>query len=210
MNPLIRRALAYYWKVYTRGPVHIRRALDARRFLYGSIGEGTIISPKSEVNSPGNLWLGSQIIVEDYSALLMQNAQIKIGNRTMIWPFARIHALLGDIIIGEDCTLNHFSMIVGERAGIRIGDGVRIGAHSLIIGSNHVTDSTKLPIWKQGISSKGITIEDDVWIGSNVTVLDGVRVCKGSILAAGSVVTEDVPEFTIVGGVPARVIKNRE
>ncbi len=128
----------------------------------------------------------------------------------MVWAFARIHALFGDIIIGEDCTLNHFSMILGEKAGIVIGNGVRIGAHSLIIGSNHISELVNKPIWTQGISSKGITIENDVWIGSNVTVLDGVRIGTGSILAAGTVVSKDVPEFTVVGGVPARIIKKRE
>lgn len=209
MNQFATKVLTFYYKATTRGPAYILRALDIRQYLYGAIGVGTIVSPKADVRPPGNLYLGSNDNIEDYSALLMHNAQIKIGNRAEIKSFARIHANFGDITIGDDCSLNYYSMILGERAGIDIGSGVRIGAHSLLIGSSHITESVNIPIFTQGISSRGIVIENDVWIGSNVTILDGVRVGAGSILAAGAVVVDDVPELTIVGGVPARIIKKR-
>jgi acetyltransferase-like isoleucine patch superfamily enzyme len=76
-----------------------------------------------------------------------------------------------------------------------------------IIAVNHVFDDPGRPFVEQGITAKGITIEDDVWLGSACVVTDGVRIGRGSVIAAGAVVTDDVPPHTVVAGVPARVIR---
>jgi hypothetical protein len=89
-----------------------------------------------------------------------------------------------------------------------MGDGVRIGAHSSILGFNHRM-STDLPIHRQGTWSKGITLGDDVWIGSNATILDGVTVGDHVVIGASAVVTKDVPDWAVVAGNPARVIRDR-
>lgn len=75
---------------------------------------------------------------------------------------------------------------------------------------NHVTTRTDIPIKDQGVTHRGIVVEDDVWLGSGVIVLDGVRVGTGAVVAAGSVVTRDVPPYAIVAGVPAQVIRYRK
>jgi len=79
-----------------------------------------------------------------------------------------------------------------------------------MIAENHVFDSLEKDIKAQGVIRKGIVIDDDVWIGANVTILDGVRIKKGTIVAAGAVVTKDFNEYSIIGGVPAHVMKNRK
>jgi hypothetical protein len=89
-----------------------------------------------------------------------------------------------------------------------MGDGVRIGAHTSILGFNH-SMATDRPIHQQGTWSKGITLGDDVWIGSNATILDGVTVGDHVIIGAGSVVTKDVPDWAVVAGNPARVLRDR-
>jgi acetyltransferase-like isoleucine patch superfamily enzyme len=94
--------------------------------------------------------------------------------------------------------------------GLQIGDGVRIGAGVVIIPSNHVFADPDVPIYRQGNEGKGICIESDVWIGANCTVLDGVTIGQGSVIAAGAVVNKDVDPYSVVGGVPARLIKKRE
>lgn len=117
------------------------------------------------------------------------------------------HAYLtGDIITGADCSINPYTIIRGP---VIMGDGVMIAAHSSIIGFNHNYSDLNTPMHKQGTNSFGISIGNDIWIGSNVTILDGVTVGSHSIVAAGAVVTHDVPPFTIVGGVPAKVIRHR-
>lgn len=117
------------------------------------------------------------------------------------------HALVrGDVEFGAHTTVNPYAMISGK---VRCGDGVRIASHVSIVGFNHGFDDPTVPIHKQKHETLGITIEDDVWIGANAVVLDGVTVGKGAVIAAGAVVSKDVPPMAIVGGVPARVVRYR-
>ncbi|HBG26683.1 MAG: hypothetical protein A2Y10_18495 [Planctomycetes bacterium GWF2_41_51] len=133
--------------------------------------------------------------------------KIVIGANSSIDAFAWLRSYGDGIVLGNDCTLHQYSMIAGP---VKLGNGVRIGPHTVILASEHVFTTRDVPIFKQGVTSKGINIGSDVYIGSNVTILDGVTVGEGSILAAGTVVTKDVPPYTIMGGVPSKPIKKRE
>ncbi len=95
------------------------------------------------------------------------------------------------------------------QGGVKIGNYVRITAHTIIVAPQHIFKRRDIPICEQGIESKGIIIEDDVWIGAHCTILDGVKIGKGAIIAAGAVVTKDVAPYSTVGGVPAKLIKVR-
>jgi acetyltransferase-like isoleucine patch superfamily enzyme len=114
----------------------------------------------------------------------------------------------GSVHIGSQSTLNPYSILYGH-GGLDIGDGVRIAAHTVVIPANHKFRSRQSPIWKQGLSKEGVQIKDDVWIGANCTILDGVTIGEGSIVAAGAVVTNSVPSYTVVAGVPAEQIASR-
>ncbi|GLQ08323.1 hypothetical protein GCM10007913_02550 [Devosia yakushimensis] len=117
------------------------------------------------------------------------------------------HALVrGDVEFGAHSTVNPYAMISGK---VRCGNGVRIASHVSIVGFNHGFDDPSMPIHTQKHESLGITIEDDVWIGANAVVLDGVTVGRGAVIAAGAVVSKDVPPLAIVGGVPAKVVRYR-
>ncbi|HEX2144414.1 MAG TPA: acyltransferase, partial [Glycomyces sp.] len=134
----------------------------------------------------------------------IQNDALRLGDRSYVAAGAY---LSGDVTLGADCSINPYTVVRGE---ITIGSGVRIGAHTSIIAFNHVISDYDAPFVSQGLTAQGVTIGDDVWIGSHVVVLDGVRVGSKSVLAAGAVVTKDVPEGAIVGGNPARVLKWRK
>jgi len=114
----------------------------------------------------------------------------------------------GDIQIGENCSVNPFTILYGL-GGLKIGNNVRIAAHSVIVPANHNFSNVEIPIYKQGSTCLGVEIQDDVWIGSNCTILDGVVIGKGSVIAAGSVVTKSVEPYSIVAGVPAKLIRKR-
>ena len=92
-----------------------------------------------------------------------------------------------------------------------IGDYVMMGCDVVVITRNHAFDRTDIPMMHQGFEEeRPVVIGNDVWIGDRVIIMPGVHVGDGSIIAAGAVVTHDVPPYTIVGGVPAKVIKSRE
>jgi acetyltransferase-like isoleucine patch superfamily enzyme len=88
-----------------------------------------------------------------------------------------------------------------------IGDRVYTSPFTQIIAVNHVFTEPDRPFIDQGITAEGIVIEDDVWLGAGAIITDGVRVGKGAVVAAGAVVTRDVPPHSVVGGVPAKLIK---
>ncbi len=96
------------------------------------------------------------------------------------------------------------------RGPLQIGNNVMMGPDVIIFTSNHETSRTDIPMRGQGSTlPQKVTIEDDVWIGARVIILPGVTIGKGAILAAGAVVSKDVPDYAIVGGVPAKVLKYR-
>jgi galactoside O-acetyltransferase len=101
----------------------------------------------------------------------------------------------------------HINASVGGR--IVIGDDVLMGPNVVLRASDHRFDLTDVPIRAQGHDAGEIHIADDVWLGANVTVVRGVRIGRGAVVAAGAVVTRDVPPFSVVGGVPARMLRSR-
>jgi len=152
---------------------------------------------------------------------LAADSTVEIGERCFIAASAAVypdrlclgpdsyiaaHAYVtGEIHTGSDCTLNPFTTVRGT---VRLGDGVRIGAHSSLLGFNHSTAIDR-PIHQQPQTSLGINVGDDVWIGSNVVVLDGVTIGDHCVIGAGAVVTKDIPAWSVAVGNPARVIRDR-
>ena len=110
------------------------------------------------------------------------------------------------IRIGANSLIGEMNVLRGQ-GGIAIGDRVYTAPLVQMLAVNHVFDDPSRPMVEQGITADGIVIEDDVWIGAGAIITDGVRVSKGSVVAAGAVVTADVPPYTVVGGIPAKVIR---
>lgn len=128
----------------------------------------------------------------------------KFNGSAVIEPYCR---LSGDpeISIGNNFYLNAYCHLLGN---IIIGDDVMIGPKTVIWGRDHGMQMG-LPMKQQPHSKADIVISDDVWIAANVTILKGVKIGKGAVIGAGAVVTKDVPEYAIVVGNPARVVKYR-
>lgn len=128
--------------------------------------------------------------------------RLRMGERSYIGAHAYV---TGEISLGADTTINPFAVVRGR---VTLGDGVRIGAHTSLMAFNHGTAPGQ-PIFRQSHTALGITVGDDVWIGSNVVVLDGITIGSHSIIGAGAVVTKDVDEWAVVVGNPARQIRDR-
>jgi len=115
---------------------------------------------------------------------------------------------VGEICIGKACHIAR-DVILSSAYSLTIGDGVTFGPCSMVIDNNHRFDDPHVSVMDQGLSGSPIVIEDYVWVGGHAVILPGVHIGKGAIVAAGAVVTKDVPAYSIVGGVPAKVIGKR-
>ena len=139
---------------------------------------------------------------------LSHQKPIRLGANTRIKRGAYLGSRMGFIYIGEGCSINPNCILLGY-GGIKIGDNVRIAANCSVIAFNHNFESKDSSIVEQGNRWDGIVIENDVWLGTGVRVLDGVTIGEGAVVGAGSVVTKSIPSYAIAVGVPAKVIKYR-
>ena len=132
---------------------------------------------------------------------LKKTGKVRLYEGVTIWYPYRI-------ALGRNVSINEWGYLSGF-GGLTIGDNVRIGHRCSFITSAHVSEALDVPICQQGLSAAPIHIEENVWIGCNVTILPGVTIGNDAIIAAGAVVAKDVAAFAIVGGVPAKLIKMR-
>lgn len=146
-----------------------------------------------------------------HSTAIIDKAElVSIGDCAEINEYVIIKTVKAKVSIGSFTQVNPFTVIYGN-AGVKIGNNVMIAPHCVIASGNHDFKQTSGPMRFAGTLTNGpIVIEDNVWIGANCTILDGVKIGKEAVVAAGSVVNKDVPEWAIVGGVPARVIGTRK
>lgn len=159
---------------------------------------------------------GKDLVVEDYAEInCLSKQKIIIGERVSIGKFAIIRPsnMYGGEI-GEGLKIGNHSNIgpysyIGCSGYIEIGDNVMISPRVSIYAENHVFSRTDITIKAQGVDKLFVKIEDDCWIAANSIILAGVTIGRGSVVAAGSVVTGDVPPYSVVAGVPAVIIKQR-
>jgi acetyltransferase-like isoleucine patch superfamily enzyme len=130
----------------------------------------------------------------------------KINLKSTISPNVRIR---GKFEMGKGSSIAHNCTISGEKEGVLIGENVMIAPNVVIVAFNHGHEDIDVPMSKQGNVEGLIIIEDDVWVAANCTIGKGVRIGKGAIISANSFVNRDVPAYSIVGGVPAKIIKSR-
>lgn len=160
-----------------------------------------------------NIKLGNGVYLDQNTYLHACPDGIEIGENSIVMYGAILHVYNfrdlphAGIKIGRDSLIGEYTVIRGQ-GGIQIGDRVYTSPMTQIIAVNHVFDDPEKPFIDQGITAEGIVIEDDVWLGSGAIITDGARIGRGAVVAAGAVVTNDVPAHSVVGGIPARPIRN--
>jgi acetyltransferase-like isoleucine patch superfamily enzyme len=186
-----------------------------RGFLYRFIlhMDGTAaIENNVRLRFTDNIKLGHGVYLDQNTYLHATPGGIEIGAGTIVMHGAILHVYnfrgmpQSCIKIGCDSLVGEYSVIRGQ-GGVHIGNRVYTSPFTQIIAVNHVFDDPSRPFVEQGITAQGIVIEDDVWLGAGAVITDGVTVGQGAVVAAGAVVTKDVPPHTVVGGVPAKIIK---
>lgn len=128
----------------------------------------------------------------------------ELGANSAIEAFSVVNNGVGAVRIGANSLVGIGAIVIGP---VEIGANVIMAQHVVLSGLNHTYENIHQPIWKQPVTTKPIVVEDECWIGANVTITAGITIGRHSVVAGGSVVTHDVPPYSVVGGNPARVLK---
>lgn len=198
----------YYGKMFVRGRLFA--------FGYQLIDKSVFIGKKVKVLEKRYLSIGAKTRIHDgvYINALSKNG-VKFGNNVVIGRNSRIECTGSLKSIGEGVKIGDKSTFgndcyFGAAGGIIIGDDIMAGQYIRFHSENHKFDKLNMLIRNQGVTRKGIIIGNNCWIGSGAVFLDGVKIGNGCVVAANAVVTKSFPDNSVIGGVPAKIIRLRD
>jgi len=183
----------------------------SRLLRVGKAGPGITLGDRVHLGFRRGIHLAAGVELGRGCALranTMARPGVVLGECTSLKDGVVLNANAGRVAIGANSWLGPYCVVYGN-AGVDIGSHVMIAAHTLITSVGHEHHRLDIPMSRQPLVFGAVRIEDDVWIGAHCTILPGVTIGRGAIVAAGSVVTRDVPAAAIVGGAPARILGSR-
>lgn len=194
----------------------IRRTLGRSRFLLHrvrleALGAGSEIEVGVSLQYPDRIRIGSGARIGRNATLRANTEQrpgITLGDRVWVQDSVIINANRGQVTLGARSWLGPFCLVYGN-GGVSIGADVLVAAHTSINTVSHESARCDIPINDQPVLTAPVVIEDDVWIGLNAVILQGVTIGRGALIGAGAVVTKSVPAWSIAVGVPAKVVGRR-
>lgn len=185
------------------------------RVILGKIGKSCLIEKNVRLAIPSQIFLGDRVFIGEYSYLDPKSIRTKIvlGNDVYISRLCRLSTgssedYIGEVVIGDSVHIGQNCFIDGT-GKLKIGKDSVLGPNVVFLTGNHEFKNPNMPIRLQGGIPMPIVIEEDVWLGANMIVLGDVTIGKGSVIGAGSVVTKDIPPYSVAVGVPAKVIGKR-
>jgi galactoside O-acetyltransferase len=195
----------------------IRRSLEGLRLGWyglrlGELGQGCRIEAGASFHYPGHIHIGAGVGIGRHVTLRANTDKspgITLGDGVAINDSVVINANRGQVALGERSWLGPFCLVYGN-GGVTIGSNVLIAGHSSINTVSHSIQRCDIPVNDQPVLIDPVVIEDDVWIGLNAVILQGVTIGRGAIVGAGAVVNRSIPSWSIAVGVPARVIGRRK
>lgn len=178
----------------------------------GRVGKNFGVGKSTHILYPDRFAAGENVTISEFSYINCQSiAGVRIGNNCSIDRNLWLHCgETGFFTMGDFSYLGCNAVIGAGGGGIKIGNNVLIGQTVNMHSENHIFKDASILIREQGASYKGITIEDDVWIGSKATILDGVVIGRGAVVGAGAVVTNSIPPYSVAVGIPAKVVGCRD
>lgn len=176
--------------------------------LFRRVGKGTVFGRSISLQHSGKITIGKRCVIDEYCKLSAQgnpHSEIVLGDEVLLGRGTVLGTREGRIEIGDFSNIGA-NCRFGTTSQITLGKHVLLAANCYVGGAQHRFDRLDVPIMRQGYESRGgVVIEDNVWLGTGVIVLDGVTIGSGSVIGAGSVVTKDIPPNSIAVGVPAKV-----
>ena len=181
------------------------------KLLLGEYGRGAVFLQDVTLRCPRRLYVGEETVIDErvYFDIKSEKAEVRLGPRSQIMRGVSFETgYEGFIHIGKESFVGPYTILNGQ-GGLEIGKYALIAGHCCLIAGNHDISDTTRPITQQDFISRGIVIEENVWLGAGAKILDGVRIGTGSVIAAGAVVNCSVEPYSIMAGVPARLMKRR-
>lgn len=181
--------------------------------LFKEVGRSVVWGYGISLQHPGKMRIGEGVRIDDdcyLSARGAETGEFVMGAETIVSRGSIIASKRGELSLGRRANVGAGCALY-SCGGLRIGRDCLLAANCYVGGGSYNPDGrADIPMSEQSVPAEGVEIGDDCWLGVGVTVLDGVRIGRGSVIAAGAVVTEDIPPMTIAGGLPARVIRRRD
>ncbi len=199
----------YYAKLIKRSCCElIFRAVYRLRFgRFKYLGSGVRISLLTEISNPGQIAIGSGTIIRESCHIrASERGHITFGEGCFVGPFTTLLDAGGYVEIGDRVQLGGTNFVTGQ-GGLHIGDAALIAPMVSIVANQHTFDDSSIPIRDQPDKSVGIRIGKNGWMGVCAVILDGVSIGDNVVIGANAVVTRDVPDKSVVAGIPARVIR---
>lgn len=200
--------------IYKNTGIKVLRGLWKRLFIKEVHGL-FLVGKHTSITHGKHIRCGRNVKFEDYTEIhglceeLVFGNNVTISRGVMIRPSSYYGGDYGKgLVIGDNSSIGPHGY-VGCSGKITIGKNVMFGPKCSLFAENHIFSNTRLDIKSQGVAQKGITIEDDCWIGSNCVILDGVRIGKGSVIGAGTLVSKDIAPGSIVMDKRNKIRKSR-
>ncbi len=213
LGALIWYEVLVFFLTFCPGMIGLFMRQKLYRRLFRSLGPKVAFGTGITLKQPSKISIGRGCVVDDQVNLSVRGsaaAGMEIGPAVYIGRNTELKAREGHILIGEQTSIGSNCRIATQEGRIDIGREVFIAAFCYIGGGNHRFDRIDIPIVRQGSRSKGgVTIGDDVWIGSNCVIADGVTIGKGAVIGSCSYVNRDIPAYAVAYGSPATVRKSR-
>lgn len=181
-------------------------------WLLGSVGRNVVFGQGVVLRHPAKIRLGDDVVVDDLVVLDAKgttNRGIDIGRGVFLGRGTILSCKDGDIVLGDHVNIGFHSEVFSG-SSVTVGAYGLFAAYTYLVGGGHEFERTGQPVIEQPRRSRGIALGENVWLGTGVKVLDGVRIGSDVVVGAGAVVAEDLPDRVVAAGVPARVVRSRD
>lgn len=211
----------FFMQLSTISPLFAKIAISPLGIYKGKkqwfryMGQRSFISPYAQIDCP-HFYTGDKCFVDDYVTIYAHPkaaGQVRFADNVHIYRWSMIELGNGtsSLSVGRNTYIQSGCILNVFEGSIIIGENCMIAPRCVFMPYNHSFADTGRPMREQPLVSKGdIVLEDDVWLGVNVSIMDGVTIGQGSIIGAGSVVTHSIPPYSIAIGIPARVVRQRQ
>ncbi|NQT24448.1 acyltransferase [candidate division KSB1 bacterium] len=180
--------------------------------LLGSVGRNVTFGKDVVLRHPHKIHISDNVVIDDHVVLDAKgqdNKGIRIGNGVFVGRNTILNCKNGDIVLEDRVNISS-NCLIFSASHVCVGADNLMAAFCYLVGGTHKFDDPHIPILDQERESKGITIGQGGWLGAHITVFDGVNIGKHVAIGAGSLVNQDIPDYSIAAGSPARVVKRRK